>query len=86
MGTVARLPCSSVVTRARVRSPSALGDRRRLEPEPAPLLRTGIYLEPFALRALGIVRGDKVLMEQAIARFEAMALDWHADQTRMVFT
>ena len=71
---------------ARLDGLAALGDRRRLELEAVPLLRTGTYLEPFALRALGIVRGDEALIEQAIARFGAMALDWHADQTRMLFT
>jgi class 3 adenylate cyclase len=71
---------------ARLDGLAALGDRRRVEAEAAPLLRPGIYLEPFALRALGIVRGDEALIEQAIARFEAIGLDWHADQTRTART
>jgi class 3 adenylate cyclase len=41
----------------------------------------GTYLEPFALRALGIARGDPALVAQAKERFEAMGLDWHAAQT-----
>ncbi len=73
-------------TAARLDGLAALRDRQRVEAEAGPLLRPGVYLEPFALRALGIVRGDEVLIEGAIARFEAMGLDWHADQTRMVFT
>ena len=39
------------------------------------------YLEPFVLRALGIVRADDGLLTQADARFRALGLDWHADQT-----
>jgi hypothetical protein len=42
----------------------------------------GTYIEPFALRALGAARGDEALIEQAIARYEGMGLDWHAEQTR----
>jgi hypothetical protein len=45
-------------------------------------LETGTYLEPFALRALGVVRDDEPLVERAAARFEAMGLTWHAAQTR----
>jgi len=66
---------------ARLDGLAAIGDRKRLEAEAEPLCRTGTYLEPFALRALGLVRGDGVLIEHAIARFEAMGLDWHAEQT-----
>jgi class 3 adenylate cyclase len=60
---------------------AAIGDRERLEAEAPPLVRPGIYLEPFALRALGIVRGDRALVDTAVARFRAMALNWYADQT-----
>jgi class 3 adenylate cyclase len=42
----------------------------------------GTYLEPFALRTLGIARGDPALVAQAQERFEAMGLDWYAAQTR----
>ena len=57
---------------------------QRLEFERAapPLLRAGTYLEPFALRALGAVREDELLIEQAIDRFNAMGLIWHAEQSR----
>jgi class 3 adenylate cyclase len=43
--------------------------------------RPGTYLEPFALRALGIVREDETLIEQAQVRFAALELEWHAAQT-----
>jgi hypothetical protein len=46
------------------------------------LLEPGTYLEPFALRTLGRVRGNRVLTEQAVERFEAMGLGWHAAKTR----
>jgi class 3 adenylate cyclase len=68
---------------ARLDGLAALRARRRLEAEASPLLRRGIYLEPFALRALGIVHDDESMIEEAIIGFEAMGLDWHADQTRM---
>jgi class 3 adenylate cyclase len=41
----------------------------------------GSYLEPFALRARGLVRGDDDLVERAQGLFEAMGLAWHAAQT-----
>jgi class 3 adenylate cyclase/tetratricopeptide (TPR) repeat protein len=40
------------------------------------------YVEPFAIRALGVARDDDALLAQADERFRALALDWHADQTR----
>jgi hypothetical protein len=60
----------------------ALGDRERIETEAPKWLQTGIFAEPFALRALGIARDDRALLQQALARFEAMGLSWHAEQTR----
>jgi len=39
------------------------------------------YLEPFALRTLGIARGDSALVARAQKRFEAMGLEWYAAQT-----
>jgi hypothetical protein len=39
------------------------------------------YLEPFALRAVGIVQEDEKLLARADERFRAFQLDWHADQT-----
>jgi class 3 adenylate cyclase len=67
---------------ARLDALAALGDRERLEAEAPPLLKAGAYLEPFALRALGRVREDEALIRQAVERFEAMWLGWHAAQTR----
>jgi class 3 adenylate cyclase len=61
---------------------AALGDRERIEAEAPNWLQQGTFAEPFALRALGVVRGDLALLEQAVERFEAMDLTWHAEQTR----
>jgi hypothetical protein len=60
---------------------AALHDRERVEQEAPEQLRPGTFFEPFALRALGIVRRDPRLIEQARARFEAMELGWHAERT-----
>jgi class 3 adenylate cyclase len=61
----------------------ALGDRAGVEAQAVPLLRPGSpYLEAHALRALGVVRDDGEMIEQALSRFEAMKLDWHAAETR----
>ena len=67
---------------ARLDALAALGDRERVEAEAPMLLKRGTYLEPFALRALGQVREDETLIQQAVERFEAMWLDRHAAETR----
>jgi MalT-like TPR region len=61
---------------------AALGDRERIEAEVPNWLHPGTFAEPFALRALGIARGDRALLQQALERFEATDLAWHAEQTR----
>src|SRR6266545_334122 len=64
-----------------------LGDRAAVEQDAQPLLELrNTYIEPFALRALGRVRGDRALVEAALARFEGLHLDWHAEQTRTALT
>ena len=60
----------------------AVGRKDEAETEATRLLQPGTYLEPFALRALGFARGDSELLAQAINRFDAMGLDWHASNTR----
>jgi len=72
----------TAVRSARLDALAALHDRERLEEEAPPLVQPNTYLEPFALRALGLVREDDELVGQALARFEAMGLDWHAAETR----
>ena len=57
---------------ARLDALAALRERERLEMEAPRWLQPHTYLEPFALRALGVVRGDRVLVERAAACFDAM--------------
>jgi hypothetical protein len=59
-----------------------LGDRSGVEEEAAPYLVGESYTFPFALRALGIVRGDVSLTEEAAERFATLGLGWHAESTR----
>ena len=67
---------------ARLDALAALGDRAAVEAEAPTFLVPGTYLEPFALRALGLVRGDTELLGGAIARFEALGLGWFAADTK----
>ena len=55
-----------------------------MEREAAPLVSSRSVLRPFALRALGVAREDESLLLDAIERFEAFGLDWHAEQTRLL--
>jgi hypothetical protein len=66
---------------ARLDAFAALRDAARVEALARPLLQEGAYVEPFALRALGLVRGDDELLARAHERFEALGLAWHATQT-----
>jgi hypothetical protein len=61
---------------------AALGDRDRIEADAPNWLQPGTFAEPFALRALGAARDDRVLVVRALERFEALGLTWHAEQTR----
>ena len=67
---------------ARLDALAALGAREQVERHAAAALAIGGYAEPFALRALGRVREDETLVEQAAARFEEMGLAWRAAETR----
>ena len=60
----------------------ALNDHARIQQVAPTWLLPRTYIEPFALRALGSASGDEAMIEQAIARYEGMGLDWHAEQTR----
>jgi class 3 adenylate cyclase/DNA-binding SARP family transcriptional activator len=59
---------------------AAVGRREDIEAEAPALARPGTYLEPFALRALGVARDDDRLLEQADARFAALGLDSYAER------
>jgi hypothetical protein len=71
---------------ARIDALAELGERNRVEEEAPPLVEPQTYLEPFALRALGRVRRDEHLIEQAAERFDAMGLDWYAGETRALLS
>ncbi len=59
----------------------ALGARARIESEAPHWMSSRTYVEPFALRALGVARADDRLLGEATARFRAIGLDWRADET-----
>lgn len=61
---------------------AALGERARLESEAPRFAAGNAYLEPFALRALGIAGDDDELMGRAAECFAALGLEWHAARTR----
>jgi class 3 adenylate cyclase/tetratricopeptide (TPR) repeat protein len=60
---------------------AALRQRRQLQEEAPQFLTPGTYLEPFALRALGIASDDDALIQRAQHRFRILGLSWHAAQT-----
>ena len=59
-----------------------LGDHERIEAEAPAWIRPDAYVAPFAVRALGIARADRVLLTESVTRFEEMGLTRHADETR----
>jgi hypothetical protein len=63
---------------------AALRDEGRLDVEAEPLLMPGTYIEPFALRALAIVRDDPDLLARADERFAELGLEWHRAQTELL--
>jgi hypothetical protein len=67
---------------ARLDALAALGRRDEVEEEAPGYARRPSYLRPFALRALGRVRGDSDLLRDALADFESLGLDWHAAETK----
>jgi hypothetical protein len=67
---------------ARLDALARLGHLAELEAWDAP--RAGTYLEPFYLRALGVVREDEQLLERSLAAFEALRLPQHTAETRAV--
>jgi class 3 adenylate cyclase len=60
---------------------TALGHRDRVEVEASSVLGRSVYLEPFALRALGLVREDGELVKRAAEQFMALGMPWHASET-----
>ncbi len=66
---------------ARLDTLAIVGTTSDIDEAAARLGRPNSYLEPFALRALGIVREDEGLLGRADERFRALRLDWYAGQT-----
>ncbi|HYV02892.1 MAG TPA: hypothetical protein VEM93_11275, partial [Actinomycetota bacterium] len=60
----------------------ALRDRERIERDAPQFLESGSALEPFALRALGVVRGDPGLLEKAATLFSRLGFELQAANTR----
>jgi hypothetical protein len=58
----------------------ALGAHDRIEAEAGHWVSSQTYVQPFALRALGVARGDDRLLDEARARFRKMGLEWRADE------
>jgi hypothetical protein len=58
----------------------ALDAREQIEIAAAQFLVPGSFVEPFALRALAVARGDDRLLEESSTRFRAMGLDWWAEE------
>lgn len=66
---------------ARLDALAAFRWREVLEQEAPVYVQAGTVVEPFALRALGVVRGDDDLLAKADERFAALGLEWHRAQT-----
>ena len=67
---------------ARLDTLASARDRKAVEAEAPQYLQPGTYVEPFALRALGVVREDEKLLREASERFDVLGLEWHAGETR----
>jgi hypothetical protein len=63
---------------------AALGDPTAVEAEASSLLLPGTYLEPFALRALGLVRREPELLERAASGFERIGMGSYARETTLL--
>ncbi len=66
---------------ARLDALSALSRWDRIEAEAPGWATTGTYLEPFALRALGLAREDPSMLERAKDGFAALGLQAQAERT-----
>lgn len=68
---------------ARIDAHATLGHQDQVERLATRLAVPGTFVQPFALRALAVIRRDRVLLDQATARFNDLDLEWHAQQTRL---
>jgi hypothetical protein len=67
---------------ARLDALLVLGESEQLQEEATRFLDEEGYTRPFALRALGVSRGNPSLLREAESRFAAMGLAWRAAETR----
>jgi class 3 adenylate cyclase/tetratricopeptide (TPR) repeat protein len=74
-------PYAFVPTAALLDARIVLGEHDWIEEQAPGLVRPGTYVEPFALRALGVARSDEALLDEAIRRFQQIGLDWDAGET-----
>ena len=72
-------------TPARLDALVALGDHDRVESKAVMFLNGGTCLEPYAMRAIGVVREDGALIERAAEQFEDLELSTAARETRALF-
>jgi hypothetical protein len=63
---------------------AVIGREDEVEEAARALAPAGSYVEPFALRALGVVREDEELLRKADALFAVLGLRWHSEQTAML--
>jgi hypothetical protein len=66
---------------ARMDALVALGRSDGIEAEAPMLAQAGTSVEPFALRALGVARGDDDLLSHADELFASLGLEWHRAQS-----
>jgi hypothetical protein len=64
---------------------AALRDRERLEREAPRFLRPSLVTEPYAQRALGLVREDAALLHAAVGSFEQRGMRYQAAATASLF-
>jgi hypothetical protein len=72
------------VMAARLDALAALRETAEVEAVAPGYAQHGLVLEPFALRALGVIRDDDDLLAKADDRFAAFGLDWHRSQTELL--
>ena len=75
-------PWAYTATAAYLDALVALNLHDRIEAKAPAVVRPGTYIEPFALRALGVARGDEALVSDAIRAYQRMGMDWYAAETR----
>jgi hypothetical protein len=63
---------------------ATLGNRERVERDAPKFLESHSALEPFSMRALGLVRGDRSLLEEAALLFTRLGFERQASNTRAV--